>query len=338
MGEPMTRGDSMTGVGEVGPKLNLAERARSIFPNQGMHRNAEFVASLHPQAIDYLEQAPVLAASFGVKSNSKADRLYIAMRVGGPIQRGERLRNVMASVGLHTPLRKLSGYAISPFMATFVRDLIELDASTLSQAIPDGPGAQRRWLSELRAWRRRFEYRGRSGKRHFAWIARHAGRCEPGQAGDLADFVDRHPSLDVSKWSFEHMVNQTELWHDRLAADQSVKQYGFSLQPGTLIDLSDWPDHVTEGGFEFFKLATPSMIMEEGRRMRHCVASYIPRVMDGKCHLYSIRSDMRRMATMEIVGPRVVQIKAFANKQPAKGVSAAADRFAAEHNPNRQAA
>jgi hypothetical protein len=82
-----------------------------------MHRNAEFVANLHPLAIDYLEQAPVLAASFGVKANSRADRLYIASRIGGPIERGERLKMVMASVGISTPLRKLKGYAIQPYMS-----------------------------------------------------------------------------------------------------------------------------------------------------------------------------------------------------------------------------
>ena len=312
-------------------------RARSLFPNQGMHRNAAFIAGLHPRAIDYLEQAPVLAAAFGVKANTRADRLFIAMRIGGPIERGERLRGVMASVGIQTPLRKLTGYAVTPFMSDFVRELNDLDASTLSQSIPDKPSDQRRWLASLREWRNRMRACGRSPRTGFSWIARHAKACGDGQAGDLADFLIRHPSTDISRWSFERMCNEVELWHDRLNADTSLGKYGAMLSPGTVIDLSDWPDHLELAGFEFFKLSTPSMLMEEGRRMRHCVSSYIPYVMSGGVHIYSVRANMRRMATLQINGARLVQLKGFANKHPIRAVEIAAQQFAKDANPDKPA-
>lgn len=313
--------------------------AAGIFPNQGMHRNAEFIAALHPRAIDYLRQAPVLAAAFGVKANSRADRLYIAMRIGGPISRGERLRSVMGAVGLATPLRKLAGYAISPMLSTFVRELADLPPSVLSQTIPERPGDQRKWITELRDYRRRHQYRNISPRLGFHWIARHAHRCEQGQAADIADYIGWHFRTDdgaaFERWSFERMLNEVELWHDRLAADQSISRYGFSITPSTVIDLSDWPDHVETDHFEFFKLSTPSMLMEEGRRMRHCVASYIGDVMSGRTHIYSMRADMRRIATVQITGGRVVQIKAFANKRPAQSAITAADAFASDCNPDR---
>ena len=318
-------------------ELTPAMRARALFPNQGMHRNAEFVANLHPLAIDYLEQAPVLAASFGVKANSRADRLYIASRIGGPIERGERLKMVMASVGISTPLRKVKGYAIQPYMSDFVRELNDLSPSTLSQVIPDRPHAQRKWLGALKTYRRRMRLNHSSPKAGFAWIAQHAHRCAEGEASDFADFVSRNKSVDITRWSFERMANEVQLWHDRLAGDSSLGKLGIGITPTTVIDLSDWPDHAAHGGFEFFKLSTPSMLMEEGRRMRHCVATYIPRVMNGGCHIYSIRIDMRRMATLEIVGQRAVQIKAFANKWPAKGVIDAADTFVRIHQPGAAA-
>lgn len=321
-------------------KAELSAAAR-IFPNQGMHRNAEFIAALHPRAIDYLSQAPVIAAAFGVKANTRADRLYIAMRVGGPISRGERLRNVMSSIGLALPLRKLTGFAITPRIAGFVRELSEVPSSALSQAIPDKPSDQRRWLSELHTFRRRiafFGHCGNSNKSGFQWIARHAHRCEEGQAGDIADFLRANPSSHFEGWTLERMVNEVELWHDRLGADRSLERYGIALKPTTIIDLSDWPDHVQTKHFEFFKLSTPSMLMEEGRRMRHCVASYIPKVMNGGTHLYSIRAEMRRVATIEIVGSRIVQAKGFANRRPAQSVLTAAAAFAREHNPLREAA
>jgi hypothetical protein len=312
-------------------------QAIALFPNMGMHRNAAFIASLHPLAIDYLRQAPVLAASFGYKANSRADRLYVASRVGGPIARGERLRNVMSAVQLATPLRKLTGFAVTPRLCTFIRELRDLAPSVLSQAIPEKSGAQRDWLASLDGYRARMRRNGGNPKRGFHWIARYAQHCEPGQAADIADFIHNHLSADIERWSFERMINEVQLWHDKLMSEQSVSKYGLSLKADTVIDLSDWPDHVEHEGFEFFKLSTPSMLMEEGRRMRHCVASYIPRVMNGGVHIYSIRHEMRRMATMEIVGRCAVQVKAFANKIPAKGVAKAADSFTTTFNPEAAA-
>lgn len=312
---------------------DIFSRARKLYPNQGMHRNAEFIASLHPRAIDYLEQAPVLAAAFGVKKNTRADRLWLAMRIGGPIERGERLRTVMASAGIHAPLRKLSGYAVQPFMSAFVRDLNDLDPSTLSQSIPEKASAQRKWLSAMRAWRLRMEMNGRPLKLGFSWIARNAKHCVDGQAGDFADFLSRNPDAPIDRWTYDRMQYEVELWHDRLAAETSVSQIGFGLTLSTVIDLSDWPDHAEDCGFEFFKLTTPGMLMEEGRRMRHCVSTYIPRVMNGSCHIYSVRAGMRRMATAEIVGNRVVQLKAFANRPPLAAVARSADHFVRDHAP-----
>lgn len=314
---------------EVTPEI----QAMGLFPNLGMHRNAAFIASLHPRAIDYLRQAPVIAASFGYKSASRADRLYVASRIGGPIERGEKLKVVMAAVQLALPLRKLEPFSVTPTLCAFIRDLRDLPPSVLSQAIPDKAGAQRDWLASLRGYRSRMRYNRGSEKRGFHWIARYGQRCAPGQAADIADFVHTHPSADIDRYSFERMENEVQLWHDRLASEQSATKYGIGLKMDTVIDLSDWPDHIEHNGFEFFKLSTPSMLMEEGRRMRHCVASYIPRVMNGGVHIYSIRHDMRRLATVEIVGTRAVQIKAFANKMPGKGVCNAADSFAKAHQP-----
>lgn len=316
----------------------VADRARALYPNMGMHSNAEFIVALHPRAIDYLEQAPILAAGFGVRRASKADRLYVASRIGGPIQRGERLRNVMAAIGLPTPLRKLCGYAVVPYVTKFVRELNDLSPSTLSQCIPDGPGPQRQWMKSLQDYRRRMEFRHRPPRLGFHWIARHAHLCERGQSEDIADFIAMNADADYERWSLLRMNNEVQLWHDRLAADASVKGLGMSIRPDTLIDLSDWPDHVETDHFEFFKLSTPSMIMEEGRKMRHCVASYIRTVLDGQCHLYSMRAEMRRVATVEIVGGNVVQIKGFANKIAAQSAVDAAKRFARDHNPKRIAA
>lgn len=300
-----------------------------------MWPNALFIASLHDNAIDYLEQAPVLACSFGVKANTKADRLYIAMRVGGPIQRGERLRNVMASVGLPTPLRKLKGSAITPYASTFIRDTTIIPSSTLAQSIPDRPGEQKRWLRSIRDWRAHIRNRTTWGspKMGFVWLATNAQHFEEYEAGHILDFIISTKPADWERWSLARMRNEIELWQDRMVAEKDVNKLGAGITLDTEIDLSDWPDFQSVGGYDMVKLATPRMIMEEGRKMRHCVSSYIPDVISGRTHLFSVRQDNRRVATAQITMGRVVQIKAFANKVPPKAAVSAADQFAKDTRP-----
>lgn len=317
----------------MGDENSPFSRARKLFPNQGMHRRAKFIASLHPNAIDYLEQSPALACAFGVKHNTKADRLYVAMRCGGPIERGERLKNVMASVGLPYQLRKLHGSAITPYASTFIRETNAISPSTLAQCIPDKAGEQRRWLKAIRDWRERAALRTwMSPKAGFVWLATNAQHFEDGEAGHIVDYIAGNNPPDFGRWSLARMRNEVDLWHDRLHSEKTFKN-GLGITAETVIDFSDWPDHAEVEGYEFFKLSTPRMIMDEGRRMRHCVGSYIEDVRGGKTHLFSARQEMRRVATVQITGNRVVQIAAFANKVAPRSVQEAAEKFAAERQP-----
>lgn len=305
-----------------------ASKARGIFPNQGMHANAEFIASLHTNAVEYLEQAPALTCCFGAKYNTKADRLYIASRIGGPIERGERLRAVMAAACVAYPLRKLAGSAIEPSTVSIIRDLGKFDPSTLSQIIPAKAGRQKTWLRGLRGFRDRLRVRG-ADTPHFNWVARQTSlvAVEPVVVAGAADFISQHPNAPIEAWGWARLVAEIDLWHDRLASEQGLWRLPGFIKPDTQIDLSDWPDTDEVDGFEFFKLTTPVMIWEEGRRQRHCVGSYIPDVLSGKTSLFSIRQDMRRVATLQIMGKRVVQLKGFANKAVSPAIQKAAQHF-----------
>lgn len=313
------------------PSKVLLGRIEKCFPNQGMRKNAAFIAALHPNAIDYLEQAPVLAMAFGIKHNSRADRLYVASRIGGPIARGERLRAVMAAVALPLPLRKLRSTALFPTHRQTIRRLAEFDASTLSQTIPETAGKQREWFYGLG----RFYDRCRN--RHFTpaeavlrWVLRHtaiAGASRH-EIGDFADFLYANPDAPLERWGWERAQLEVALWHDHIALEGKMPP---GIKPDTQIDYSDWPEYADLAGYEFFKLATPSSLIEEGRRMRHCVGSYIADVMNGGTSIFSIRHEMRRVATCQITGTRISQIKAFANKVPPRAAEAAAHLFIELH-------
>lgn len=309
--------------------VGVRSEARALYPNQGLHRNAEFIASLAPGAIDYLRQAPVLALAFGAKASTSADKLYVAMRIGGPIQRGERLRSVMAAVGLPYPLRRLSAKILSPSTRATVYALQNVNPSTIAQIIPEKSGDQRKWFIAFNAFVRRFDRRNwiTPTNAMLEWAAQQLALALPyhGEAGDVADYLIDNRAAPFEGWSWPRAMLEVTRWHDRLSLE---KQLPPGIKPETCIDYSAWPDHAEVEGFEFFKLATPSALMEEGRRMRHCVASYVPDVMNGASSIFSIRHEMRRIATLQISKGRVVQLKGFANKLPSKGVRAAADAFA----------
>lgn len=306
--------------------------ARAMFPNQGLHPNAEFIAALHPRAVEYLEQAPVLACAMGAKRATRADRLYMASRLGGPIERGERLRSVMASVGLPQPLRQLRPFALSPGIRAIVMQLATIPPSPLALMIPDKPGKQRAWLRNLHSWNGLFSRRTAPNP-YFAWAARELARHDPrpNEVTTAGDFLISNAAVWNDRWSWDRVMVEAELWHDRLASEKNLLNIGGGITAETVIDYSDWPAEQVVGAFKFVKLDTPVAIFNEGRRMRHCVASYMADVINGSCTLYSIRLGDRRMATLELVDGAARQLAGFANSSPPKGVRAAVAAFLDAH-------
>lgn len=306
------------------------ESARKLFPNQGLHNNAEFIASLHPNAIDYLTQAPVLACAMGAKLSTRADRLFIGSRLGGPIERGEKLRSVMASVGLPQPLRQILPFALSPGARATIFRLAQIPPSPLALMIPAQPGKQRNWLSNLKVWTGVFIRRGVMVEQ-FDWAAREISRSDArsNEVSTVADFLISNRAIFNPRWSWDRAMTEAELWHDRLASERNLSQLGGGIRPDTQIDWSDGPLEESVDGFTFVKLITPLALLNEGRRMRHCVASYIPDVINGICSIYSVRQGERRLATLEIAGSEMRQLKGFANAAPAKEVKQAVARFLA---------
>lgn len=313
----------------------MTDQVDAMFPNQGMRNNAKFIAALHPRAIEYLEQAPVLALAFGAKASTRADRLYTASRIGGPIERGERLRNVMSTVGMAYPLRKLKASILYPTARDHIRSLDWVGNSALSQSIPDSPGQQRKWLQVLVQHRIRCNIRDHIPTQdELRWFVQHGGRAfDAREAGDIVDYIANVGPLNWQRWDWSRALAEVELWHDRLAAESAVGKLFGGISADTRIDLSDWPDHAEIGAFEIFKLTTPAMLMEEGRRMRHCVSSYIGDVINGRCTILSIRLEMRRIATAQIVGRKCVQLKGFANRRAPHGVERAVAKFLNPKDP-----
>jgi hypothetical protein len=312
-------------------RQEASARARRLYPNQGLHEIASFIAQLHPNAIDYLTQAPVIACSIGPRG-THSDNLYIASRIGGPIERGERLKSVMAAVGLVQPLRRIEAFALTPTAKAVIYQLARIPPSALAFAIPATPGKQRDWLSRLKTWNEAQAARTQVASLPFAWAAREISRHAPSaqEVRGVVDFLISNPGNEV--WSWDKAFAEMQLWHDRLADEREITHICGGISATTVIDYSSLPATASVSGFEFVKLDTPGALITEGRRMRHCVASYVRDVVDGRCSIYSIRSEERRFATLEIDARTnsIRQLAGFANAKPKPFILQAARQFARE--------
>lgn len=307
----------------------VAEAAKALFPNQGLHEAASFIARLHPRAIDYLTQAPVIACAMGAHKATRSDRLFVASKIGGPIERGERLRNVMKALELPTPLRQLLPFALGPSSRPTIYRLARIAPSPLALAIPGKPGEQRNWLSRLQTWHDMQNRRTQRASLPFEWAAREISRHMPpsGEVTAVVDFLISNPGNE--RWSWGKAMAETQAWHDRLATTREVQTITGGLSLDTCIDISDLPQSWAHDGLQFDKLDTASKLIAEGRAMRHCVATYVRYVIDGRCSIYSIRDDERRIATLEIDPSKkeIVQLSGFANSRTKPFVLKAANAF-----------
>lgn len=317
-------------------------RACAVFPNEGMHIAATLLAALHPRSIDYIEQAPVLVAGarWTCELRRQRERLHVANIFGPMVDKGMRLRDVMARYKLPMVLRKLRGIAIMPgTVGTIVEWLPRIDPSTLSQIIPVKPGDQRTWITHLRDFKQAFSrHHFRNVEQEYAlfvWGATALSRwlLDTKQGGDLhhigevIDFLVQPDSGFTDRWSWARACELSTAWHQRLRDARDAAGYGF---PASLeVDYSPWPNVPTiVEDLEFVPLRTYRALADEGEAMRHCVRTYAQHVATRHSQIYSIRTADRRVATVQFVRGNPVQIKGPCNAKVTTQVAQAAHLFA----------
>lgn len=334
------------------------EKAEKLFGNQGVQPAAIWLAALNPRALDYLEQAPVLAlaATFGGKSNSRQERAYVAMNFKPMIDRGARLKDVMKAFRVAYPLRAISAKAIRPGVWGVIQAITRLvDPSTIAQSIPEVPTRHMHWLGDLDIlWsalqRRAPDEQANGAILRWAMLAlsRHGRTADPGEgraADQIADFLICNRDQWNARWTWERLVRETEAWHEALAnAQVAMSCRGEALANAQIDKINDgtydadvaypgFPTEVTLAGFDFHALRSLRALVVEGKAMHHCVASYHRDIQSGRARIYSIRKDGKRIATVEFTRRhgttwQPVQIKGVCNARPAGDVVKAADLFA----------
>jgi hypothetical protein len=319
-----------------------AQRACKLYPNQGVHVAATLAAAISPRSIEYLEQAPILAILIGQGSSARAkrEREYIARQFGGLINSGPKLKVVLGAYAMPLVARKFAPLVVRPGLYKIIKKLgRKIDPSTLSQIIPDEPAKQALWLDRLNRWDAQLTSRQRNSEALFSWAAFAISRMDLGRDDaeavgieDVADFLSEPGRFANPRWTWEKAKQESDLWHDQIA-NMEISGPNIDVEA----DYGFWPDEIEIDEFTFVALRSGRQLMLEGRRMKHCVGSYIRDVMKGFSRIYSVRIEAKRVATVQFSEQRLAQAKGPCNRPVSKAVGEAIGKFISEIRKRRPA-
>lgn len=118
------------------------------------------------------------------------------------------------------------------------------------------------------------------------------------------------------KFGWGTLMRQQELWHE----DQTRRRYESDPSAGRVWEPALGAFGV--GEFKAVELVTGRQLIEEGEKMRHCVASYTSRCLEGSSRIFSISRHGARVATLELAPMAANGASAlFAEGQNGKGVA-----------------
>jgi PcfJ-like protein len=238
------------------------------------------------RALQLAETFPVLARAIYC---SLGDKRFDAIRL---VERGARLRDVAALMDMSMAWRR-----VKPGAAHLAPRGI--DAQLLAY-MPDSLPRMKLWLLAV-AWA------GVNYGADFAkWVARNAARV-PGRGverhcsflSDIADWVKACREADIlivrpfsPDMALRTVTKLSADWHEAIARDLDGPQYSFP---------EPWLPATELNGREIIPITNAAELYREGAAMRHCARTYADDVMAGRCYMYSVREEGKRVATVEIV-------------------------------------
>ncbi|WP_310395509.1 PcfJ domain-containing protein [Hymenobacter sp.] len=146
---------------------------------------------------------------------------------------------------------------------------------------------------------------------------RAAPMVDPRQFGPVCDWIHQkrsvgigpeppQPGFSLRGRSMASVVAQTDAWHRSLA--QLRRHAGSSWPLDTAWEGLPVPGFTggDEGRVRIAQLTTFGQLVEEGRTLQHCVASYMDSCRRGRCGIFSLAFDGRPVVTLEVSPERVV--------------------------------
>jgi hypothetical protein len=140
------------------------------------------------------------------------------------------------------------------------------------------------------------------------------------EAGELVNIPPPQPNLTMRGRTAASLLVQVERWHGMLARVRGAENVRFKLsghKPGTFITGSDDRQVV----WTFRELLNTHELIEEGRKMKHCVSSYARSCVEGRCSIWAMEAQSRigleKCQTLEVSRDgAIVQCRGRQNRYP----------------------
>lgn len=167
----------------------------------------------------------------------------------------------------------------------------------------------------------------------IAWVENTADwvrACRPQSNSRLfrasgSEFVTRRFSPGMSVRTVNAL---SEAWHEAVTNARSVPSFAFPVP---------WAQAAKADDYEILPITDNVELFREGRAMHHCVGTYGAEAVEGKCYIFSLRKDGKKMATIELVrsGDKVElgQIRGRCNGLVAKEIKYAVRKWLKTQKP-----
>ncbi|MBO0358157.1 PcfJ domain-containing protein [Hymenobacter sp. BT186] len=171
-----------------------------------------------------------------------------------------------------------------------------------------------------------------------------APMVDPYQLGPVCDWIHQkrtvgvngepaQPGFSLKGRSMNGVLTQTAQWHRQLT-QASHRTPEASLTLGSTWEPMPIPDFSGGGkcSVRITQLRTYGDLLDEGRTLRHCVASYLDSCRRGRSAIFSLTLNDTRTVTLEVQANRtIVQARGLFNRRPNDEESAWIQRWAADN-------
>lgn len=174
------------------------------------------------------------------------------------------------------------------------------------------------------------------------WICQQP-MLNPAQFGPIRDWVR-------NRWNADHsfsmkgrtgtsVLRDVEEWHAILQASRINHKKNETFEPSAFIAPATYERNITVNKTDhverwtFTEVTSVKGLIEEGKKLAHCVYSYANSCAEGACSIWSMRVDDERRLTLEVRpnAGAIVQIRGFANRAATSGELAMIRRWAREN-------
>lgn len=308
--------------------------------NKGYESLAGELLCRAPSSRDYLVQCPALlpmaffgsSRKAGWKNSHKFEYMWVHRTSKAP-----KLRQLMEWHDIAYPWRALLAASL-PHVADLQKTANSLrlvsrwvNSSTIAQGLKTNKAGQKRLLRAI-GWTidRNSVATQRPFSPYLSWIVQRAAILpDDGVASQMGDMYLRGGPFDF-RWSAEDALSALDRWHDELVDGSRERESLEALGIAWNMPLWDqgYPIEMEVNAHQFTALRTPRELYIEGRNMNHCVLSYARAVKAGISRIYSVSSQGKRVATLEIDPMfQIVQLKGRFNAAVSKKTQAVCQAF-----------